>query len=361
MRGLLVLEDGTVLEGVSFGARETAYGEIVFNTNMTGYCEALTDPSYRGQILMMTYPLIGNYGVDLSTFESPRIQPMAFVVRENCNSPSHRTSRMSLHAFLLRHGIPGISDVDTRMLTIRMREHGTMKAAVSTVRSPNAEEILDRVKEMEHPTESNLVSEVSCRRTHRYGKPGGKRVVLIDCGVKRSIISNLASRAEVIRVPYGFSAERILEFEPDGVLISNGPGDPAHPVMMERTAQAIKCLAGRIPIMGICLGHQLLALSLGASTFKLKFGHRGGNHPVIDPESGKVRITSQNHGFAVSDDVPKALRVTETNLNDGTIEGLRHKNLPIFSVQYHPEASPGPRDSVSLFDRFSEMMEADHA
>lgn len=361
MRGLLVLEDGTVLEGASFGARRTAYGEIVFNTNMTGYCEALTDPSYRGQILMMTYPLVGNYGVDPSTFESPSIQPSAFVVRENCSSPSHRTSRMSLHSFLLKNRIPGISGVDTRMLTIKIREHGTMKAAVSAVRSPNADEILSRVKEMEHPTRGNLVSEVSCRRTYHYGRPGNKRVVLIDCGVKRSIISNLASIAEVIRVPFGFSAKRILEFEPDGVLISNGPGDPAHPVMIERTAEAIRRLIGRIPIMGICLGHQLLALSFGASTFKLKFGHRGGNHPVIDTETGKVRITSQNHGFAVSDDVPKALRVTEKNLNDGTIEGLCHKELPVFSVQYHPEASPGPRDSVSLFNRFSEMMEAHHA
>ncbi|MFQ5910968.1 MAG: glutamine-hydrolyzing carbamoyl-phosphate synthase small subunit [Thermoplasmata archaeon] len=361
MRGLLVLEDGTVLEGVSFGARRTAYGEIVFNTNMTGYCEALTDPSYRGQILMMTYPLIGNYGVDPSTFESPRVQPSAFVVREFCEAPSHRTSRMSLHRFLLRNDIPGIANVDTRMLTIKIREHGTMKAAISTARNPDADEILDRVRGMPHPTESNLVSEVSCRRTHRYGKPNGKRVVLIDCGVKRSIISNLASRAELIRVPYGTSAERILDLEPDGILISNGPGDPAHPAVMEKTAHTIKRLVGEMPTMGICLGHQLLALSLGAETFKLKFGHRGGNHPVIDSRSEKVRITSQNHGFAVSDGVPGQLKVTERNLNDGTIEGLRHKDLPMFSVQYHPEASPGPHDSLSLFDQFVGMMEGDHA
>ncbi|MEE9488932.1 MAG: glutamine-hydrolyzing carbamoyl-phosphate synthase small subunit [Thermoplasmata archaeon] len=359
MRGFLVLEDGTVLEGVSFGASGTAYGEIVFNTNMTGYCEALTDPSYRGQILMMTYPLIGNYGVDASTFESPRIQPRAFVVRENCTTPSHRTSRMSLHRFLLRHGIPGISGVDTRMLTIKIREHGTLKAAVCTAKNARPKDVLERVREMEHPAESNLVAEVSCRRAHRYGS-GGKRVVLVDCGTKRSIISNLASRAEVIRVPYGTTAERVLELEPDGVLISNGPGDPAHPAMMERTAHSFKRLVGELPIMGICLGHQLLALSLGAETFKLKFGHRGGNHPVIDSRK-KVRITSQNHGFAVSDGVPKQLKVTERNLNDGTIEGLRHKSLPVFSVQYHPEASPGPHDSLSLFDRFMEMMEADRA
>jgi carbamoyl-phosphate synthase small subunit len=356
MRGLLVLEDGTVLEGVSFGARGTAYGEIVFNTNMTGYCEALTDPSYRGQILMMTYPLIGNYGVDPSTFESPRIQPRAFVVRENCTIPSHRTSRMSLHDFLLRNDIPGISDVDTRMLTIKIREHGTMKAAVCTTKAADPKDVLERVREMPHPTEGNLVAEVSCRRTHRYGS-GALKVALIDCGVKRSIISNLASRAEVIRVPYGTSAERILDLEPDAVLISNGPGDPAHPVMMERTARAISRLVEELPTMGICLGHQLLALSLGAETFKLKFGHRGGNHSVIDSKSKKVRITSQNHGFAVGDKVPKQLRVTERNLNDGTIEGLRHRSLPVFSVQYHPEASPGPHDSLSLFDRFEEMME----
>jgi carbamoyl-phosphate synthase small subunit len=356
MRGLLVLEDGTVLEGGSFGARGTAYGEIVFNTNMTGYCEALTDPSYRGQILMMTYPLIGNYGVDPSTYESPRIQPRAFVVRENCTIPSHRTSRMSLHDFLLRNEILGISGVDTRMLTIKIREHGTMKAAVCTAKSANPKDVLESVREMDHPTESNLVAEVSCRRTHRYGS-GSKRVVLIDCGVKRSIIDNLAPYAEVIRVPYSAPVERILELEPDGVLISNGPGDPAHPIMIERTAHTLKRLVKEVPTMGICLGHQLLALSLGAETFKLKFGHRGGNHPVIDSKSKKVRITSQNHGFAVGDKVPKQLRVTERNLNDGTIEGLRHTRLPVFSVQYHPEASPGPHDSLSLFDRFKEMME----
>ncbi|MFQ6106181.1 MAG: glutamine-hydrolyzing carbamoyl-phosphate synthase small subunit [Thermoplasmata archaeon] len=361
MRGHLVLEDGTVLEGDSFGASRTAYGEIVFNTNMTGYCEALTDPSYRGQILMMTYPLIGNYGVNPSTFESPRIQPSAFVVRECCEIPSHRTSRMGLHQFLRRNDVPGIANVDTRMLTIKIREHGTMKAAVCTAKSPDTKEILERVREMPHPTEGNLVSEVSCRRTLRYGNPNGRRVVLMDYGVKRSIIDNLASRAEVIRVPYSTSAERILEFQPDGVLISNGPGDPAHPVIMDKTAHTVKRLVGEVPIMGICLGHQILALSFGAETFKLKFGHRGGNHPVIEGRSRKVRITSQNHGFAVVDDVPEALEVTERNLNDGTIEGLRHKDLPIFSVQYHPEASPGPRDSLSLFDRFIGMMEEELA
>ncbi|MFQ6128348.1 MAG: glutamine-hydrolyzing carbamoyl-phosphate synthase small subunit [Thermoplasmata archaeon] len=361
MKGLLVLEDGTVLEGVSFGARRTAYGEIVFNTNMTGYCEALTDPSYRGQILMMTYPLVGNYGIDPSTFESPRIQPGAFVVREFCSTPSHRTSKMDLHQFLVKNGTPGISNVDTRMLTVKIREHGTMKAAVSTIRNPDPKEILDRVIEMEHPTKSNLVSDVSCRRRYSYGHPEGKRVVLIDCGVKRSIISNLASRVEVIRVPYDISAEKVLEFEPDGILISNGPGDPAHPVLMKKTARTIKRLVRKIPIMGVCLGHQLLALSFGTETFKLKFGHRGGNHPVIDRKSGKVRITSQNHGFAVSDRTPRELEVTEKNLNDSTIEALQHKNLPIFSVQYHPEASPGPHDSLNLFDRFSEMVGAELA
>lgn len=359
MRGFLVLEDGTILEGVSFGSKRTSYGEIVFNTNMTGYCEALTDPSYRGQILMMTYPLIGNYGVDPTTFESPRIQPSAFVVRENCDTPSHRTSRMSLHEFLLRNDIPGIAGVDTRMLTIKIREHGTLKAAVCTA-PRNPKDVLDHVVEMDHPTKSNLVAEVSCRRTHRYGNPNGKRVVVLDCGVKRSIITNLAVGAEVVRVPYGTSEGRIMELEPDGVLISNGPGDPAHPQMMDKTIRTIHRLSGELPMMGICLGHQLLALAFGAMTFKLKFGHRGGNHSVIETKGGRVRITSQNHGFAVSEGVPRDLRITERNLNDGTIEGFRHKRLPVFSVQYHPEASPGPHDSLGLFKRFTQMMEGEH-
>ncbi len=361
MRALLALEDGTLLRGKAFGAKTTAFGEIVFNTNMTGYCEALTDPSYKGQILMMTYPLIGNYGVQPETFESERIQPSAFVVREYCDHPNHCVSKQTLSQFLESNDIPGISDVDTRMLTIKIREHGTLKAVLSTEPCANPDDLLEDAREMPHPTESNLVSMVSCRKSRRYKNKKRRKIVLIDCGTKYSIIRGCSQIGEVVRVPYDTRAKDILKLEPDGVLISNGPGDPAHPEIMESTVRTVRALSEELPIMGICYGHQILSLALGGETYKLKFGHRGGNQPVKNLISGRSYITSQNHGFAVKPELPEELEVAEINLNDHTVESIRHKELPILSVQYHPEAAPGPHDAHHLFDRFEELMEDSHA
>ncbi len=361
MIALLALEDGTLLRGYAFGARTTAFGEIVFNTNMTGYCEALTDPSYKGQILMMTYPLIGNYGVQPDTFESDRIQPSAFVIRENCQHPDHCGSERSLSQFLESNDIPGISNVDTRMLTIKIREHGTLKAAVSTEGITDPDELVRTVAEMPHPTESNLVSLVSCKEIHRHTNGGKRRIVLIDCGTKRSIIEGCLRIGEVIQVPYDTDAETIDGLEPDGILISNGPGDPAHREIINTTVRTVRKLSEKFPIMGICLGHQILSLALGGKTYKLKFGHRGGNQPVKNLITGRSYITSQNHGFAVSPELPDDLEVAEVNLNDNTVESIRHKGLPILSVQYHPEAAPGPHDARHLFGRFEKLMEESDA
>jgi carbamoyl-phosphate synthase small subunit len=361
MRALLALEDGTLLRGDAFGAKTTAFGEIVFNTNMTGYCEALTDPSYKGQILMMTYPLIGNYGVQPETFESNRIQPSAFVIRENCSHPNHVASEMTLSQFLESHNVPGISDVDTRMLTIKIREYGTLKAAVSTEPHVDSRDILREVASMPHPTESNLVSEVSCGESITHRGQRDKRIVLIDCGTKQSIITGCQKIGNVVQVPYDTTPDEIENMEPDGILISNGPGDPAHPEIMRTTVRTVRKLSEEFPMMGICLGHQILSLALGGETYKLKFGHRGGNQPIKNLVSGKSYITSQNHGFAVKPELPEDIEVAEINLNDGTVESIRHRSLPILSVQYHPEAAPGPHDANHLFHRFEEVMEGSHA
>jgi carbamoyl-phosphate synthase small subunit len=355
MSGIIVLEDGTVVEGLAFGAKKTVFGELVFNTSMTGYCEALTDPSYKGQILMMTYPLIGNYGVDPSTFESQIIQPMGYVVRENCKVPSHPRSKMSLDQFLLENDIPGIENIDTRKLTIKIRVFGTMKAALSTD-GWDVKELVDKVKAMPPPEESNLVELVSCDKAiHHKGADGNRKVVVIDCGVKGSIIRGMSKFCDVIQVPYDTTADEVSSLDPDGVIISNGPGDPAHPMVLEKTAKTIRGLIGEYPMMGICLGHQILSLALGGKTYKMKFGHRGVNQPVKNIEENRVYITSQNHGFAVKD-VPSELEVTELNVNDSTVEAIRHVELPVFSVQYHPEASPGPHDTRHLFNRFNSLL-----
>ncbi|MBM4249171.1 MAG: glutamine-hydrolyzing carbamoyl-phosphate synthase small subunit [Euryarchaeota archaeon] len=357
----LVLDDGTVARGRAFGAERSVFGELVFNTGMTGYQEALTDPSYNGQLLMMTYPLIGNYGVSEAASESSGIKAEAFVVREHCERPSHRESRMTLDAFLRDAGIAGISGVDTRWLTLKTRERGTMRAGI--VEADAAEEALGKVRTMPYPDAQNLVGEVSTARavTLPFRGPGtgdAPRVVAVDCGIKRSILQNLNSFAEVVQVPYSATAEDIMALRPDGVLVSNGPGDPAHPAVMSTTVRTVRGLAGKVPLMGICLGHQMIALAFGGRTFKLKFGHRGANQPVREERTRKVVITSQNHGFAVHPDLPSELELSELNVNDGTVEALRHRELPVFSVQYHPEASPGPRDARFIFGQFQRLVSA---
>lgn len=357
MRALLVLEDGTCVEGNGFGAEKTVFAELVFNTNMTGYQESLTDPSYKGQILMATYPLIGNYGVNKDNFESEKIQPEGYVVFEQCDAPSHRKHGKTLSEFLLEQDIPGISGIDTRALTIKIRKHGTVKAALATYRDEiDTEELVKSVKEMPHPTTQNLVDSVSCKENICHKGNGKYKIALVDCGVKRNILRFLLKHSDVVQVPYDITAQEVHELKPDGILVSNGPGDPAHPEIIKTTVKTLDGVAGDFPIMGICLGHQILSLVFGAETFKLKFGHRGGNQPVKDVESNRVYITSQNHGFAVKADPKEELTFTHFNVNDETVEGLKHKSLPIFSVQYHPEASPGPHDSNHLFSEFLKIV-----
>ncbi|MEX1030371.1 MAG: glutamine-hydrolyzing carbamoyl-phosphate synthase small subunit [Paenibacillaceae bacterium] len=352
MKAILLLEDGTIFTGKGFGAITDSVGEIVFNTSMTGYQEALSDPSYCGQIVTMTYPLIGNYGIARDDFESMRPYIHGFVVREYEEVPSNWRAEYSIDELLQEYGIPGISEIDTRMLTRILRHHGTMKGVIST--SGKSVEELQKLLE-QTPLLTDQVERVSTKSV--FGCPGNKeRVVLVDFGSKSGILRDLTLRScDVVVVPQDVTAEQILNLRPDGVLLSNGPGDPKsvpHAVAM------IRELLGKLPIFGICLGHQLLALACDADTSKLKFGHRGGNHPVKDLAANRCYITSQNHGYTVDEDSIQGteLIVTHINNNDQTIEGLKHQRFPMFSVQYHPEASPGPYDSSYLFDDFLQMI-----
>ncbi|HVL47929.1 MAG TPA: glutamine-hydrolyzing carbamoyl-phosphate synthase small subunit [Candidatus Thermoplasmatota archaeon] len=353
MRARLVLEDGTVVEGSGFGARATAYGELVFNTGMTGYQEALTDPSYSGQLLMLTYPLVGNYGILPDANESDGVKAWGFVVREAAKRPSHRGSTMTVSRFLEDAGVPAIEGVDTRALTIKVRDRGTLLAAITT-EDRSAEELLAELRRRPHPESTNLVAGVSTKTTRKYDGQGDKTVVLIDTGVKDNIIRNLQKRfGTVYRVPWNTSASDVEALRPDGIFLSPGPGDPSHPEIVKYTVPTLRDLMEKYPTQGICLGHQLLALAYGLKTFKLKFGHRGANQPVKNLETGRVYITSQNHGFAVDPaSCPEDVIITEVNANDGTVEGLRHRRLPVLSSQYHPEACPGPQDTEFLFDRY---------
>ena len=341
MSARLILEDGTVFRGRALGAARAAAGEVVFNTGMVGYTESLSDPSYRGQILVMTFPLVGNYGVP-PAFESPRIQAAALVVSELSREYSHAQARSSLDEWLRAEGVPCIAGVDTRALTKRLRERGCMLGKV----------VLDHDIAFDDPNARNLVKEVSAEKKQLFAG-GGKTVVLVDCGAKGSILGELLARGlTVMRVPwdYDFLAEDF-----DAVVVSNGPGDPA--MCGPTVASLEKLLRLEKPVLGICLGHQLLARAAGASTYKLKFGHRGHNQPCIETGTGRCYITSQNHGYAVdAASLPAAWEPWFRNANDGSNEGIRHRELPFMSVQFHPEAAPGPLDSRGLFDRFVETI-----
>ena len=359
----LILEDGSAYRGFAFGdvAAEFSHGEVVFNTSMTGYQEILTDPSYAGQIVVPTYPLIGNYGVNRRDRESARVQVSGFVVREVCDEPSHPLSDMALDEFLKASGTLGIGGVDTRAVTRRLRTRGVMMGAVAVGVPP--EDALARLREMPAYDGTDFVRAVSTPSPYSWesGIPGRAapetrfRVLVSDCGLKYNILRNLRSRGcEVSAYPATASADELLALDPDGVLMSPGPGDPE---LLDYAVETAKGLAGEVPMMGICLGNQIIARAFGGRNYKLKFGHRGGNHPVKDLASGRVHITAQNHGYAVdADSLPPELEVSHVNLNDGTVEGLRHKSLPIMSVQYHSEASPGPWDNEYLFDRFLDMI-----
>jgi carbamoyl-phosphate synthase small subunit len=373
-KAMLALEDGAVFEGWSFGFLGEKAGEIVFNTSMTGYQEILTDPSYKGQIVTMTYPHIGNYGINEEDIESQGPKVEGFIIKENSSIFSNWRGDQSLSDYLIRHRIMGVEGMDTRAITKHIRLVGVMKAVLST-EDLHRDQLIEKAKTSPGLIGRDLVKEVTCETPYPWAsgndsqfsfhpfQPSAVRfrpkVVVLDYGVKQNILRSLYDwNCEVIVLPASSTAESVLSHHPDGILLSNGPGDPEGvPYAIETARQLI----GKKPIFGICLGHQLLGLAFGGRTFKLKFGHRGANQPVKDLKSGKVMITSQNHGFCVDPGSlnPEEVEFTQINLNDQTLEGMRHKQFPVFSVQFHPEASPGPHDARGLFGEFIRMMELD--
>lgn len=366
IRALVMLEDGTYFWGWSFTGRGETFGEIVFNTGMIGYQEILTDPSYYGQIVTMTYPLIGNYGVNFEDLESERIQVAGFIVREYQPFYSNWRATKSLGDWLTENGILGVEGVDTRALTRHIRLFGAMKGGITT-ETLNPKEFLEKVKLSPDYVGRDLIQYVTCREPYYYGKNGkemikhfkgeGKyKIAVLDCGLKFNQLRLLVERgAECLIFPAFTTAEEILACNPDGIFLSNGPGDPAP---LKYVVSTVKELLGKKPLFGICLGHQILGQALGAETYKLKFGHRGINHPVLNLINRKVEITSQNHGFCVNPDkLPKEVLITHLNLNDNTLEGIYVPEIKAFSVQYHPEHAPGPQDSVYLFDTFFKLVE----
>jgi carbamoyl-phosphate synthase small subunit len=369
-KAVLVLEDGSTFFGHGFGAAKKVSGEIVFSTSMVGYPESLTDPSYKGQILTFTYPLVGNYGVPpydkengvLKYFESDDIKVTGFVVHELCKNPFHWASTRTLDRWLKDEDVPGIYGVDTRKLTKKLRVKGVMLGILHVCEAdeePDLPKLVKEVETVQDPNFTDLAKQVTVKEPIRYTVGGNKLAVVIDCGVKYGILRNLLRRGfDVVRVPYDYSAEQILDLKPDGVMISNGPGDPKQCV---KTVEAVRELLDKnMPMMGVCLGTQILALAVGGDTYKLKYGHRSQNQPALDLETGRCYITTQNHGYTVERDSIKDTGLKEwfMNANDKTVEGVKHKTKPAFALQWHPEASPGPYDTQFLFDRFQKLAEA---
>jgi carbamoyl-phosphate synthase small subunit len=364
-KAILVLEDGSFFSGYGFGAIGKVTGEVVFSTSMVGYPESLTDPSYKGQILNLTYPLIGNYGVPSyhdnlfgvpKNFESEGIKVTGLVIQELCRNPYHWGSKRTLDQWMKSEKIPGLYGVSTRSLTIKLREKGVMLGVLEVFQDgeePNLEKLIEEAKSISDPNKRDLVKEVTVKKPIFYDVRGNKRVVLIDCGVKGGILRSLfKQKSDVIRVPYNFSADEIVELKPNAILLSNGPGEP------KKCKKTIECVKGlierKIPIMGICLGSQILALALGGDTYKMKYGHRSQNQPAFDLKTGRCYITTQNHGYAIKEKSLKetGLKIQFINGNDKTVEGVRYKDGITFAVQWHPEASPGPYDTDFLFEEF---------